>query len=488
MANGLWVLFVTRKFFLLMKLTLLLSSLFTLLLAGSGALAASERPNFIVIFIDDLGYGDLGCYGSPNIRTPRIDQMADEGLRFTNFYVGSSVCSASRATLLTGRYSARHGTGGVYFPGAGGLNPEEVTIAEVLKDAGYATACIGKWHLGDNPEFLPTKQGFEMYYGIPYSNDMYIGPNQAIAADAVFREGYSREKTIADQQFVAENMKDRRGIKQGRGLADLVPLMEGEEIVEYPADQATLTRRYFDRAIGFIEDQRDDPFFLFLTPTMPHIPLFASEQFLGTSERGLYGDTVEEIDWNVGRLLDYLDTEHLSENTFVLLATDNGPWLGLGDRSGSAGPLRDGKFSNYEGGVRVPGIVRWPGKVPSGVVSSQVVSTLELMPTLAAYAGAELPAVKIDGIDIARHLEAPETRVEREAFLYLKNGKLIGIRSGDWKYMPKGATRHAKPDDPEELFNLSLDVHERDNLVKKDMKRLTEMRALFERVRAELGQ
>lgn len=375
-------------------------------LLSVAAAVTPARPNFVVIFIDDLGYGDLGCFGSPNIRTPRIDRLAAEGVRFTSFYVGAPVCSASRASLLTGRYSARHGTGGVYFPGEGGLRPEEVTVAEVLRGAGYRTACFGKWHLGDAPEFLPTRQGFDEYWGIPYSNDMYIGPEQRFAPDAAFREGWTRERALADQAFVAAHLRNRKAIA-GRGLKDRVPIMAGELIVEYPADQSTLTRRYFDRAIDFVRRSGEDPFFLYVAPTMPHIPLHASEAFRGRSRRGLYGDTVEEIDWNVGRLLDAIEAQGLRERTFVIVTSDNGPWLGLGDRSGSAGPLRDGKFSNYEGGVRVPAVASWPGVIPAGTVTSEIVSTLDLLPTFARWAGAELPDVTLDGIDLTGFLRDP---------------------------------------------------------------------------------
>ncbi len=461
--------------------------LFISLLFSSWLLTA-KQPNFIIIFVDDLGYGDLGCYGSPNIRTPRIDRMADEGIRFTNFYVGSSVCSASRASLLTGRYAARHGTKGVYFPGQGGFASREITIAEMLKEEGYATACIGKWHLGDDPEYLPTGQGFDEYFGIPYSNDMYIGPNQAFADDAVFLNGYTREKALADRKLVAENLKDRRKIKFEHGLADLVPLMEGEKIVEYPVDQTTLTQRYFDRTIDFIEKRQGKPFFVYLTPAMPHIPLFASSEFLGKSERGLYGDTVEEIDWYVGKLLDFLDTSGLEENTFVLFTSDNGPWLGLGDRSGSAGPLRDGKFSNYEGGVRVPSIARWPGKIPAGKVSSSVVSTLDLLPTIAAYSGAALPKVKIDGLDVSKFLANPDAGFERESFLYLKNGRVIGARSGNWKYLPNGAHRFDRDNTGPELFNLAIDVHERDNYVDTKKGEAARLMQLIDEFKMEFGQ
>ncbi|MBK1877570.1 sulfatase family protein [Pelagicoccus mobilis] len=451
---------------------------------------AESRPNFVVILVDDQGYGDMGSYGSETIRTPRLDRMADEGIRFTNFYVGSSVCSASRASLLTGRYSARHGTKGVYFPGRGGMDPQELTIAEVLGENGYATACIGKWHLGDDLEFLPTKQGFDSYYGIPYSNDMFIGPRQTFAEDVELLEGYTIEMAKADRQYVADHLGQNQKIKKERGLADKVPLMEGELIVEYPAEQSSLTRRYFDRAIAFMEEQRDakKPFFLYLTPAMPHIPLFASEDFVGKSKGGLYGDTIEEIDWNVGRLLDFLDANNLSEQTMVVYASDNGPWLGLGDASGSAGILRDGKFSNYEGGIRVPGIVRWKGRFSEGAVSEEVVSTIDILPTVVALADVDFPDVEIDGLDLTKHFENPAIRIEREVFVFLANGKATGVRVGDWKYTAEGFARHQKDRHGPELYNLAEDIREERNLYADKPEVAGRMQKVLERVRASFAQ
>ncbi len=449
------------------------------------------KPNFIVIFVDDLGYGDLGSYGSPTIKTPRLDKMADEGLRMTSFYVGSAVCSASRAALLTGRYPARNGTHGVYFPGHGGLNPEETTIAELLKAESYATACIGKWHLGEAAKYLPTNHGFDEYFGIPYSNDMYIGPDMKLAQDIVYREGWDEARTRGDMELVSELKDDFRAVhRSDRNLSDQVPLMENDEIVEYPADQTTLTKRYFERTMDFIERADGEPFFVFLTPAMPHIPLFADEPFLGKSERGIYGDTVEEIDWYVGELLDYLDAEGLSEDTLVLFTSDNGPWLGIRDAGGSAGPLKDGKFSNYEGGVRVPAIFRWPGVIPAGLNSSTVVSTLDLLPTFAELSGAEMPETTIDGLDVSGFLAEPETAVEREYFAYMISGRLNAIRQGHWKYIPGSAKPTWRQDDGDEpkLFHLGLDPYERDNRAEKEPEVMATMQALFAELDAEFSQ
>ncbi|MEM7314673.1 MAG: sulfatase-like hydrolase/transferase, partial [Planctomycetota bacterium] len=386
----------------------------------------------------------------------------------------------------TGRYSARHGTKGVYFPGKGGLSPSEVTIAEMLKQSGDVTACFGKWHLGDNPNVLPTRQGFDEYLGIPYSNDMFIGPNQSFADDAVFRDGYTLEKAKSDQEFVKQNLGNRRKIKNERGLGNLVPLMRAQEIVEYPADQGTLTQRNFDHAIDFIRREKAKPFFVYLTPMMPHIPLVASKDFLGKSERGLYGDTVEEIDFHVGQLLDSLRDLGIDENTFVIFTSDNGPWLNLGDRSGSAGPLRDGKFSNYEGGVRVPCVVRFPGTIPEGTTSSAVLSTIDLLPTFAALSGAKLPNVSIDGLDVSAFFGNPDSGFDRPSFLYLKSGNVIGARSGDWKYLPKGGHRSDSDNTGPELFNVAIDVHEGDNRVESEPEHASRVARLIDRYTTEL--
>ncbi|MEM7790929.1 MAG: sulfatase-like hydrolase/transferase, partial [Verrucomicrobiota bacterium] len=327
--------------------------------------ASSERPNFIIIFNDDQGYQDLGCFGSPNIKTPRLDQMAKDGLKLTDFYVPTSVCSPSRAALLTGYYPQRVGVSGVYFPNRpGGLDPKHVTIAETLKTVGYATAAVGKWHLGDQSRYLPTNQGFDSYFGIPYSNDMFPAKDMTYAADCLFREGESL-KTLAE----AFNGELKRG--NPMSMKNKVPLMRGTECVEFPADQRTITRRFADEGIKFITESAESgkPFFLYLANSMPHIPLFASEDFEGKSEGGLYGDTIEEIDFNTGRILDHLEATGVAENTIVVFTSDNGPWLVQRDKSGSALPLFEGKFSSFEGGCRVPCIIQWPKVIPPGSIS-----------------------------------------------------------------------------------------------------------------------
>ena len=429
----------------------------------SAQIKDNNKPNIIVVFTDDQGYQDLGCFGSPKIKSPNIDRMATEGIRFTDFYVSASICSPSRASLLTGRIPARNGVGQVFFPDSKGMDSSEVTIAEVLKTVGYKTACFGKWHLGDYKANLPTSQGFDTYFGIPYSNDMYIGVNQQFADHVNFRDGYTLEKAKSDQDFIQKSEKNAKKIKE-HGIKELAPLFEGNKIVEYPADQGTLTIRYFDHAMDFISRSGNAPFFVYITPAMPHVPLFVSKQFAGTSERDLYGDVVEEIDWNMGRLFKYLKDKGLDENTMVIFTSDNGPWLGYGDHAGSAVPLRDGKFSQYEGGFRVPCVMRWPGKWASGKVSPAITSTLDLLPTLAHYAGAKLPDKTLDGINIAKLLEDPENNQGHEIFFYSKNMEIWGVRKGDWKYLPHGGARNADKNSLPELYNLKEDISESTNL------------------------
>ncbi|MEM9983641.1 MAG: sulfatase [Bacteroidota bacterium] len=423
------------------------------------------RPNVIIIFTDDQGYQDLGCYGSPLIETPHLDQMATEGIRLTNFYVTASICSPSRASLLTGRYPAQHGVGGVFFPDARGMAPQEVTMAEVVGQAGYRTACFGKWHLGDRPATLPTAQGFDVYFGIPYSNDMYIGADQDFAEKVNWREGYSLAQAQADQALVKQYGKQRKFLKE-KGIKELVPLFEGKKIVEYPAEQATLTQRYFERAMEFIDEAQsaEEPFFIYLTPAMPHVPLYASDSFKGKSKRGIYGDVIEEIDHYVGELMGHLRAEGLEEETMVIFTSDNGPWLNYEDLAGSALPLRDGKFSRYEGGVRVPCILRWPGTWSQGITSDEVISTLDFLPTVAHYAGSKTSSQALDGRNISSHLETA-TPLAAAELLYSRKQDFWGIRQGEWKYLTHGGSRKATQDSLPELFNLKADPSESQNLM-----------------------
>jgi arylsulfatase A-like enzyme len=391
----------------------------------AGLVQGAERlPNIVVLFADDLGYGDLACYGHPTIRTPELDRMAAEGMRFTQFYAAASVCTPSRAALLTGRLPIRSGLCAdkvrVFTPlSLGGLPDHEVTLAEALKTKGYATICIGKWHLGHLPPYLPTRHGFDAYFGIPYSNDM--------------------TPTV---------------------------LMRDEQVVEDPADQVTLTPRYTDEAIRFIERNRDRPFLLYLPYTFPHTPLFASERFSGKSRRGLYGDVVEEIDWSVGRILATLRDLGLGEHTLVIFTSDNGPWLTQKQDGGSAGLLRDGKRTTFEGGMRVPAIAWWPGKVKPGVTSHALASTMDIFTTSLKLAGVEAPSHRIiDGKDLAPVLLGTGP-CQRELLFYYRGTRLMAVRKGPWKahfVMQGGLTRDADPvvvHDPPVLYQLEHDPAE----------------------------
>ena len=391
---------------------------------------AKTPPNFIVIFIDDMGYGDLGCFGSTKNRTPNIDRMAAEGMTFTDFYVACSVCTPSRAALLTGCYPRRVNMHQdeknlcVLFPGARkGLNPKEVTIAEMLKTRGYNTACIGKWHLGDHPDFLPTRQGFDSYYGIPYSNDMHRKPIP-------------------------------------------LPLMRDETVIEAPVEQSTLTRRYTEEAIKFIRQSQASktPFFLYLPHAMVHLPLYASADFKGKSANGLYGDATEELDWSTGLILNTLESLGIDDNTLVIFTSDNGS---TGRNGGSNVPLNGRKGRTDEGGMRVPCVMRYPGKIPANTVCSEVSGTLDLLPTFAALSGAAVPQDRIiDGRDIwplmsgAAHAKSPH-----EAFYYYQMDQLQCVRSGKWKlHLPLASKKRnwGKPEGatPAKLFDLSQDIHE----------------------------
>ncbi|HIJ70621.1 MAG TPA: sulfatase [Planctomycetes bacterium] len=385
-------------------------------------LAGPERskPNFVIIFTDDQGYADVGCYGAEGFTTPNLDRMASEGMRFTDFYSSNAVCSPSRASLLTGCYPTRVSIPDVLFPGGEdiGLNPEEITIADLLKTRGYATACIGKWHLGHKPDFLPTRQGFDMYYGIPYSNDMEIDPKMELAGDIKLNEGMTVERIRTEEP---------RGHR--------VPLMRDEQVIEYPCDQSTLTKRYTEKALEFITANQNRPFFLYLPHTMPHVPLFASEKFKGKSERGIYGDVIMEIDFSVGQILSTLKRLGLDDNTLVIFTCDNGPWLAFGGHGGSAKPLREGKFTTFEGGFRAPCIMRWLGKIPAQKVCSEVAGTIDFLPTIAHLASVPVPDDRvIDGKNIWPLMTAEAgARSPHEAYFYYHENDLQAVRSGKWK-------------------------------------------------------
>ena len=438
---------------------------------GAAEAKTTRKPNFIVIFADDQGYQDMGCFGSPKIKTPNLDRMAREGMRFTDFYSACSVCSPSRAALLTGCYPPRVGVVNVLFPGnTVGLNPKETTIADLLKTRGYATACVGKWHLGHLPQFLPTSQGFDSYLGVPYSNDMTIAKNMTAAPGAKLPEG-----------MTAESMKTTKPQR------NQVPLLRNTEVIEYPCDQATLTKRYTAEAVKFITANKDKPFFLYLPHTMPHVPLFASEKFKGKSARGLYGDVIEEMDWSVGEIRKTLKSLNIDGNTLVIYTSDNGPWLSKGVNGGCALPLRGGKFQTWDGGMREPTVMCWPGKIPAGKVCDQVASTIDILPTLAKLAGTKLPDVTIDGKDIFPLLSGRDgAKSPHEGYYFYRGTKLEAVRAGKWKYRAAGQRRPKKGEKPKvvgELFDLRADISESKNVADQNpdvVKRLAAMMMKFD--------
>lgn len=426
-----------------------------------------SKPNFVIIFCDDLGYADVGCFGAKGFTTPNIDRMATEGMRFTDFYANAPFCSPSRAALLTGCYPQRVGIPGVLFPNhKHGLNPDETTIADMLKPKGYATACFGKWHLGHHAEFLPTRHGFDEFFGLPYSNDMWPKhPNN------------KRHK-----------------------FPDL-PLIDGEKVIELNPDQSQLTTRYTERSVKFIEKNRDKPFFLYLAHSMPHVPLFVSDKFKGKSQQGLYGDVIMEIDWSTGQILSTLKRLGIDEKTLVIFTSDNGPWLKYGNHGGSAEPLREGKGTTFDGGQREACVMRWPGRIPAGAVCNEVSTAMDILPSFAGLAGTKLPEQRIDGRDI-RPLMAgvPGARSPHEAVFFYYAWDLQAVRCGRWKlHVPHKyghITEKGKDGKPGKsvrknigfaLFDLKTDISEQHNIAEKHPRVVQRLLALAEKMRRDLG-
>ncbi len=476
------------------RFAMLLFARFALALLPLAASAAPALPNFIVILTDDQGYADLGVQGHPYIRTPNLDRMAGEGLRLTDFYA-QPFCGPARAALMTGTYPARNSLMFNHIPNARtGIHPNEITIAELLRDRGYATAMLGKWHLGDAPEFLPTRHGFDSYYGLPYSNDMWpFHPKIERRPDEGERMRYTRERTAYTGYAQSEETYPVDWFPP-------LPLMENEAVVEVNPQQQLLTAAYADRALEFIRANTERPFFLYLAHAMPHVPLFRSRAFRDRSLRGLYGDVIEEIDHHTGRILNELQKLGLDERTLVIFTSDNGPWAGYGIDSGSAGLLRGSKGTVLEGGVRVPAILRWPGRIPAGLVSSAVASIMDIFPTLAQLSGGEPPRDRtIDGRDLEPLWAEPDKAEGHPALYFFEGGfrykaedgppendpQLRAVRSGPWKLhvqTEQGRARGNLKIVPSELYQIRYDPSEAHDMAEKHpdvVERLTKQAQAF---------
>lgn len=448
-----------------------------LALGGIACRNGGSRPNIVIILTDDQGYADTGKFGAKGFATPNLDELADEGMQFTSFYASQAVCSASRASLLTGCYAERVSIKGALPAWSEiGLNPEEETIADLLKRRGYATGAFGKWHLGQHAEFLPPAQGFDEYFGLPYSNDMWPVEYNGVPAKNNWRAGYPA-----------------------------LHLIEGSEPVEEvrtPEDQNRLTTRYTERAVKFIETHSREPFLLYLAHSMPHVPLAVSDKFRGKSEQGPYGDVIMEIDWSVGQVMKALKTHGLEENTLVIFASDNGPWLNFGKHAGSALPLREGKGTMFEGGPRVPCIMRWPRMIPAGSVCNKIAASIDILPTVAAITGSGLPRKKIDGVTILPLLKGREDANPRNHYFYYYGGGLRAVRQGRWKLYFPHTSRSYKGVEPGkggmpgpyasikvglELYDLDHDISETRDVSAEYPEVVRRLQELAETIRAELG-
>lgn len=463
----------------IISLLALLSLLFTACSTQSPKKENEKLPNFVVVFIDDMGYGDVGCYGATGYTTPNLDKMAAGGMRFTNFYAAQPVCSASRAGILTGCYPNRIGFSGALRPNSEiGINPDETTIAELLKTKGYATGIFGKWHLGDLPKFLPLQHGFDEFVGLPYSNDMW--PLDGLGNP--LPEGH-RKRTFPE-----------------------LPVITGNEVSERITslqDQDKLTTLYTEKAVDFINRHADEPFFLYLPHSMGHVPLGVSEKFRGKSEQGKYGDVMMEIDWSVGEIEKALENNGIDDNTVFIFTTDNGPWLNYGNHGGSAGGLREGKTTSWEGGQRVPFIIKWPGKTPAGTVCNKLTCAIDLLPSFAEIAGAGLPEQKIDGTSVVELWKGNTEAEPRETILfYYDTNNLNAVRKGNWKLVLPHTWRsyHTTPGqdghggarvkmtvEQPELYNMMRDPGEQYNVIELHPEKVAELMEIVEAARAELG-
>ena len=440
----------------------------------------NSSPNIVIIFMDDLGYGDISNFGAINYKTPNIDRMANQGMLFTNFYSAQAVCSASRAGLLTGTYPNRIGISGALMPySKKGLHKDEITIAEMLRDEGYATGIFGKWHLGHQKKFLPNNHGFDTYLGIPYSNDMW------------------------PVDFDGNQISDTSNWKK-RTYPQLPLIQDFEKVKEIKTleDQSILTTLYTEKSVEFINNNKDRPFFLYLPHSMPHVPIAVSEKFLGKSKQGLYGDLMMEIDWSVGEIIKSIESNNLSENTLIIFTSDNGPWLNFGNHAGSTGGLREGKGTSFEGGQRVPTVMMWDGVIPKGKIANQLSSTIDILPTIAHIAGGSLPEHKIDGVNIFDVLKGTDKEPRNHFYYYYGNNNLEAVRKDNWKLLLPHSSRSYKGVLPKndghggpysrietglELYNLRRDPGEEYDVIKLYPDVAKELLDLAEIARTDMG-